>query len=133
MRSNDDDDRNRDRFAADQFIAQNKAATQKEDTWFIVTLGRRMISRFLCRQFLCFIVTLFVLHSSVGFNIFPSFGTQRGGGRPSRLIVVMSSTSSSRAKDNTKKAIYPWREARQKARSYGFSSKEEFIEYECPG
>ena len=32
-----------------------------------------------------------------------------------------------------KKAIFPFREARKIARGHGFDSKEEFLEYSCPG
>jgi hypothetical protein len=32
-----------------------------------------------------------------------------------------------------KAALYPFREARKIARGHGFDSKEEFLEYSCPG
>ncbi|KAG7348439.1 phage-integrase repeat domain protein [Nitzschia inconspicua] len=47
----------------------------------------------------------------------------------------MSSLSSSSSKDNTvskKRALYTFAEARKIARSYGFT-KQEFLDYDCPG
>ena len=34
---------------------------------------------------------------------------------------------------SAKRQVYSWEEARRKARSLGFQSKEEFEEYDCPG
>jgi hypothetical protein len=42
--------------------------------------------------------------------------------------LAMASSTSSR-----QKAIYPFHEARNIARGHGFDSKEEFLEYSCPG
>lgn len=40
---------------------------------------------------------------------------------------------SSVATGNKKRKLYSFQEARKIARGYGFESKEEFIEYSCPG
>lgn len=37
------------------------------------------------------------------------------------------------SKTNRKKALYSFQEARKIARNHGFETKEEFLEYECPG
>lgn len=45
----------------------------------------------------------------------------------------MSSCSSTNTTSQKKKALYPFQEARKIARNYGFESREEFLEYSCPG
>jgi hypothetical protein len=42
-------------------------------------------------------------------------------------------TASGCTKNNNKKALYSFSEARKVARGHGFSTKEEFLEYDCPG
>ena len=86
---------------------------------------------------LIFIIACFILHSSEGFNLqgAPTSAIRRD--RYKGSVVMMSSSSSSKCSsaknNNNKKALYPWREARRIARGHGFSSKQEFIDYECPG
>ena len=43
------------------------------------------------------------------------------------------SSSSLKMSSSAKKKLYSFKEARRIARGHGFSSKEEFIEYSCPG
>jgi hypothetical protein len=59
---------------------------------------------------------------------------------PSNSSVAMSSSSScsaasnrNGAKNKVKGAMYPFSEARKIARGHGFSSKQEFLDYDCPG
>ena len=64
------------------------------------------------------------------FSLFPtcySFITDKNRCyRRQNLSIAMS-------KNQVKRALYPFQEARKIARNYGFESKEEFLEYSCPG
>mmetsp|Transcript_23631 Transcript_23631/g.43918 ORF Transcript_23631/g.43918 Transcript_23631/m.43918 type:complete len:189 (+) Transcript_23631:119-685(+) len=62
------------------------------------------------------------------------------GSRQPRLMAAASSSSSSKACDNKnnsnnkkKRGLYSFSEARKIARGHGFSTVEEFQEYDCPG
>ena len=89
---------------------------------------------------LIFIIACLVLHSSECFNLecAPTSAIRRARYKGSVVVMLSSSSkqstcSNAKNNNNNKKALYPWREARRIARGHGFSSKQEFIDYECPG
>jgi hypothetical protein len=63
------------------------------------------------------------------FPLVSSFLTERNPFfvRPQVALSAMPETTKGKSK------LYPFQEARKIARGHGFSSKEEFVEYSCPG
>ena len=81
------------------------------------------------KRLLSFSILLYLLFSKSAECYHPQYPMQR----TSKLGMGTCSQKDDDGRQTPQKKLYPFKEARRIARGHGFQTKQEFLDYECPG